>query len=156
MAQYVLLARVMAARHFKELTAWQLAEAFKNEIFSVAKKHPRVMSDWKFRSQLLDAADAVPNDIAEGFVRKSPLTFANFLDYALGSLVEAERRLISGARLEFYEESVCQPALRLAKRCLTATIRLKQSQIRYAEERRQARGKHSRKRDPSDQSKSPD
>jgi four helix bundle protein len=137
----------MVARHFKELNAWLLAEPFKTEIFRIVKTYRRAPWDSRLKSQLLNAASAVPSDIAEGFVRRSPLTFANLLDYAVGSLVEAERRLIDGAELGLYPASTCT-ALWLGKRCLTATIRLKQSQIRYAEERRESQRKRRKKPQP--------
>ena len=75
-------------------------------------------------------------DIAEGFLRFSPLVFAGFLDYALGSLVEAEARLEDGVELQYFAPGVSAEAARLARRCLTATVRLKQSQIRYADKKR--------------------
>jgi four helix bundle protein len=138
----------MAARHFEELIAWQLAEAFKEEVFRITQVHRGANWDLRLKSQLLDAASAVPSDIAEGFVRRSPLVFANFLDYAIGSLVEAERRLVDGSRLGLYAASTCDTARRLARRCLTATVRLKQSQIRYAEDLRASRRNRSNKRPP--------
>jgi len=112
------------------------------------KTYRRAPWDSRLKSQLLNAASAVPSDIAEGFVRRSPLTFANLLDCAVGSLVEAERRLIDGADLGLYPAPACDTALRLGKRCLKATIRLKQSQIRYAEERRESQRKRRKKPQP--------
>ena len=77
---------------------------------------------------LLDAAAAVSKDIAEGFKRFRPKVMMDFLDYALGSLDEAEGRLRDGIQLNYFRADDCAEALRYAKRCTVATIRLKRSQ----------------------------
>ena len=54
-----------------------------------------------------------------------------FLDYAAASLGEAEQRLQDGIQLSYFKAEDCTEAFKLARRCLTASIRLKQSQQRY-------------------------
>jgi four helix bundle protein len=83
-----------------------------------------------------NAAAAVSKDIADGFLRKSAPQFAQFLDYALGSLAEAEDRLSDGVLLHYFSTEQCRPAVTFAKRCMVAMIRLKQSQVRYARQTR--------------------
>jgi len=95
--------------------------------------------DLRLRTQLLEAARSVPANIAEGFRRKSPGDFARFLDYSLASLAEAEERLGDGLLLGYFTARDHAAAFVLAKRTLTATIRLKQSQVRYATEQRKKR-----------------
>jgi hypothetical protein len=58
-----------------------------------------------------------------------------FLDYSIASLGEAELRLKQGIRLGYFRAAECAHASTLARRCLTACIRLKQSQRRFLEGR---------------------
>jgi four helix bundle protein len=83
----------MGVRRYRDLFAWQLAEAFKREVFELIRQSPSASRDFRYKTQLLDAASAVSKDIVEGFLRYSAAEFARFLDYALGSLGEGESRL---------------------------------------------------------------
>jgi 23S rRNA-intervening sequence protein len=74
----------------------------------------------------------VPKHITEGFVRFSPLDFCRFLDYALGSLREAESWIQDGIEFGDFQEEQCRRAFWFGERCFTATLRLKHSQERYA------------------------
>jgi four helix bundle protein len=136
----------MAARRYHDLIAWQLANAFKAEVYRLLECHKAMLASWKLREQLADAAGAVPKDISEGFVRFSPAQFVRFLDYALASLVEAEEWLIDAVERKFLTVEQAQLALQLAKRCWVASLRLKFSQEREARRRRQNRRR--RKRGP--------
>jgi len=127
--------RVTAVRDYKDLIAFQLAEEFKGEVQRIVQGSAAAARNVKFSDQLLDASSSVSKNVAEGFLRYSPATFAQFLDYACASLVEAERWLRDGYQRKYYELRGCEPAFRLARRCLVAMIRLKQSQARYLEER---------------------
>jgi four helix bundle protein len=78
---------------------------------------PAARTDLRYRSQILEAARAVAKNIAEGFMRRSPLQFASFLDYAVASLAEAEDRLRDGIEEGYFSAQTSEPALVLAKRC---------------------------------------
>jgi four helix bundle protein len=121
----------MVVRQYRDLFAWQTAEGFKLEVYRIIKESVLVQSDYKFRSQILEAARSVPSNITEGFLRCSPGDFMRFLDYAVASLGEAERRLHDGIQLGYFPASACQEAFRFARRCAKACVRLKQSQVRY-------------------------
>ncbi len=121
----------MVVRRYEDLITWQLGEAFKLEVVRLVLKSAEARADLRFKSQILDAARSVPANITEGFLRCSAGDFARFLDYALGSLGEAEQRLHDGIQLGYFSEEDCLEAFRLARRCLTAAVRLKQSQLRY-------------------------
>ena len=143
----VALPSLMAGvRHWEELITWQLADQFKQEVDRIVSASGAASRNYRYRDQILSASSDVSKDIAEGFLRKSPLAFAVFLDYALGSLGEAEGRLKDGVQRRYFSAAVCEDAFRLARRCFTATIRLKQSQVRYATERRK-RAKRRTKKD---------
>ena len=120
-------------RRDRDFAAWQLADGFKREVFRLVRQSRDASRDFKYRDQLRDAAAGITKHITEGYLRFSPLDFARFLDYALGSTGEAERRLRDGIELGYFPDADCREAFRFAKRCFVATLRLKQSQLRYAE-----------------------
>jgi four helix bundle protein len=120
-------------RRDRDFAAWQLADAFKQEVFRLVRHSVDASRDFKYRDQLRNAAAGITKHITEGYLRFSPLDFARFLDYAMGSIGEAERRLRDGVELGYFPEPDSRDAFRFARRCFVATLRLKQSQIRYAE-----------------------
>jgi four helix bundle protein len=140
----------MTARKYQELIAWQVADMLRRFIFRMVLASSEAGRDLRLRTQLLEAARSVPANIAEGFRRKSPGDFARFLDYSLASLAEAEERLGDGLLLGYFTERDHAAAFVLAKRTLTATIRLKQSQVRYAAELRKERTKLTKPRKKPD------
>jgi four helix bundle protein len=115
-------------RNYRDLIAWQLAEEFKKEVFTLVQGSQRASNDFRDKGQLNDAASSVPRNIAEGFLRYSPGDLSRFLDYSLGSLAEAEGRLSDGIELEYFDRATCEGAFRLARRGLVAMVRLKRSQ----------------------------
>jgi len=117
-------------RRYQDLIAWQTAEMFRDEVHRLVARSSQANGDLRFRSQIQEASRAVPANIVEGFLRFSPREFMRFLDYAVSSLGEAESRLQSGIKTNYFSANDCAGALKLALRCLTATIRLKQSQKR--------------------------
>jgi four helix bundle protein len=134
----------MAVRRPQDLIAWQLGEAFKVEVFRLVLRSPEARSAVRFKSQILDAASSVPSNIREGFLRCSPGDFARFLDYAIGSVGETEQRLLDGIQLGYFAPNDCQHAFTLARRCLTASVRLKQSQLRYLRNRSSSKARGTR------------
>jgi four helix bundle protein len=129
----------VAIYRYRDLAAWQLAAAFKEELFRVQCASDRAQRDLRYRSQLLEAGSVVDKDIAEGFLRRSPRDFARFLGFALGSLAEAEERLRDGIALGYFTSAECEGCLNLAKRATVAIARLRASQYRYAESHRRGR-----------------
>jgi four helix bundle protein len=118
----------MGVRHYRDLIAWQLAVGFSAEVAGLVRASGRASEDVPFRNQLLGAAESVSSNVAEGFMRYSRPEFRRFLDYALGSLAEAETRLEHGIARGYFTADDITRANRLARRCLTAMVRLKQSQ----------------------------
>jgi four helix bundle protein len=125
----------MAVRHYRDLIAWQTADEFKREVFKLLQANKDASNNRRYRHQLIGAASGVAANIAEGFLRCAPAEFCRFIDYGLGSLVEAETPLMDGVALGYFTADSCTAALQLARRCLTACVRLKQSQRRYQSER---------------------
>jgi four helix bundle protein len=151
----------MGVRRYQDLVAWQLAEAFKDEVFKLVLNSPGAMRDLRYKAQVLDSAAAVSSDIAEGFLRYLASEISTFLRYAQASLGEAERRLRDGIKLNYLREEDCQLAFRLCRRCAKATSRLRKSLHPFIERRRNSRkgnGRSQRRQpacDPSDKPKPP-
>ncbi len=124
----------MGVRRYDELVAWQLAEAFKSEVFTLVRQSATARVDYRYRSQLVEASSAATKDIAEGFLRYSAGDFARFLAFALGSLGEADRRLADGVELGHFTAEQCAEAFRFARRASVAITRLRLSQLRYVRE----------------------
>jgi four helix bundle protein len=120
-------------KRYRALWAWQTGDQFKLQVFGLVRSSPEASRDFKFRDQLRGAARSVPANIAEGFLRHSPGDLMRFLDYAIASLAEAELHLRDGIQLGYFEPEACEEAFVLARRCMTAAVRLKQSQKRYLE-----------------------
>jgi four helix bundle protein len=139
--------------HYRELFAWQTGQAFKLEVYRIVRSSKDAFGNFKYRSQIFDAARGVPANVAEGFRRCSPGDFARFLDYSISGIAEAEEDLRDGIHLGYFAAAECEAAFRLAYRCSRACIRLKQSQLKYLEELRKTRRQSGRQH--SDQPKSP-
>jgi four helix bundle protein len=66
------------ARHFSDLTCWQLARGLKKEVTKLLRK-PVFKQNQRSRDNLADAASSVRRNIAEGFGRRGHKEFARFL-----------------------------------------------------------------------------
>ncbi|MGA3150585.1 MAG: four helix bundle protein [Candidatus Saccharimonadales bacterium] len=86
----------MATQSFKDLIVWQRAKTLYVEIHKAFKD----VKDYSFRDQILRAALSVPNNIAEGYARRSDKAFKNFLFIAKGSVAEVESMLLMAPELD--------------------------------------------------------
>ena len=103
------------ARHFSQLTVWQLADALRVEVLKLTRG-PSCANDWKYRSQVEDAIDSVCRNIAEGFGADTHAQFAWFLRISHRSLNEVSDALRS-ALLKRYTTAVeLSPAFDLMRR----------------------------------------
>jgi four helix bundle protein len=117
----------MVAHNYRELIAWQLADALDSEVIGLVTGST-TCNDLRYRGQILDASGGIPSNIAEGFLRRSNAEFARFLDFAFSGIGEVETRLRHGIKRKFFSEAQCVRAFELCRRCSVATIRLKKSQ----------------------------
>jgi hypothetical protein len=108
----------MGVRRYQDLIAWQVGDEFKLEVYRLIRESPQAQRSFRFRDQLQDSASSVTKNIIEGFLRKSPRMFMTY----------------------YFKEPDCEAAFKLARRTLTAVIRLKQSQDRYARHRDKSKG----------------
>jgi four helix bundle protein len=117
----------MGVQRVEDLIAWQLANAFKVEIYRLIRESAGARADHRFRGLLRDAAASAGMNIGEGFLRYGAAEFARYLTIALASLGEATLWLNDGVDREYFDRASCRDALALAKRCRIATLRLQQS-----------------------------
>jgi four helix bundle protein len=111
------------ARHYKELTCWQLANELKLRIYKVVKR-PVVARDVRFRDQIRDSAASGPRNISEGFGRRTHADFAHYLDIARGSLMETQNHLEDARDRRYLTSAECNELVILTKRACGAVAGL--------------------------------
>ena len=129
------------ARTLEDLVAYQFAEEFKLEIYSLINASPGARKDFDFRDQLRDAAAGVASTTSEGFGRGNAGEFATFLRYSLASLKEAVTHLHDGVHRGHFSELELRTALVWAQRCRRATLNLYHTQRDLAAKDRAAKRK---------------
>lgn len=87
----------MAIQKFENIIAWQKAQDFAVDIYSVYKD----LKDYSFKDQVCRAVVSVSNNIAEGFDRSSNADFSRFLYMAIGSCSEAKSMVYLSERLNY-------------------------------------------------------
>jgi four helix bundle protein len=117
--------RMAGAKHFRDLTCWQLADELKLGLYKLADS-PSVRADVRFREQLIDAARSAPRNIAEGFGRRTHREFAMFLDIARGSLMECQNHLQDAVDRKYLARAEFTELDALARRTCGAVARLQQ------------------------------
>ena len=123
----ILVLAAMGVARVEDLIVWQLASAFKREVYRLVRHSGEANRDLRYRGQLFDAASSTEANVIEGFHRNRPKEFAQFLRYARASHAEAEARLKDGIARGYFSSEQCKEALLLAKRCSMALLRLLQS-----------------------------
>jgi four helix bundle protein len=90
----------MATQSFKDLIVWQRASELSLGVYKSVKD----LNDYSFRDQIQRAALSVPNNIAEGYARRSDKAFKNFLFIAKGSVAEVESMLLIAEKLDYISQ----------------------------------------------------
>ncbi len=113
----------MGATQYREIVAWQLANALKRAIFQRTTCGP-ASRDLKFCDQIHGACSSVPANIAEGFCRFTHKEFARFLTIARGSLGETQDHLEDGRDRGYFSEAEFDELWALSMRAMGATTKL--------------------------------
>lgn len=87
----------MATQSFKELLVWQRASELSINIYRTFVN----LKDFSYRDQIQRAALSIPNNIAEGYARRSDKALRNFLYIAKGSAAEVESMLLIANKLDY-------------------------------------------------------
>ena len=138
----------MSVRDFRDLVAWQLADALRWEVVQFTSEGP-ASRDFRFRDDIRASAGSAPANIAEGFGRFRPRPFAQFLEYAEASLEETQDHLLEAKDRALIDAKLFSRLWNLAKAAERATTNLLLSKLRQTrEERKQPRGGSARTRPP--------
>ena len=128
----------MGVRDFRDLVAWQLADALRWEVIQFTSEGPAAR-DFRFRDDIRASAGSAPSNIAEGFGRFRPRPFAQFLEYSKASLEETQDHLIEAKTRGLIDATLFSRLWTLAKAAERATTNLLLSKLRQAKEERQQR-----------------
>jgi four helix bundle protein len=131
----------MVIRRVQDLTAYQFVLELKLEAYRLLSRSEGARNDKKYCGQLRDALADVESDVAEGFARKHPGDFANFLRFGLASLAEAKTRLIDGVARGHFSDEEAAMSLTWEQRARVALEHLRESQLRIAEQWKKERRK---------------
>jgi four helix bundle protein len=112
------------AEKFTDLVCWQRADELRRLIFEITAQ-PHVARDFKYCDQSKDAARSAASNIAEGFGRFRHKEFANFLEYAIGSLSELLDLLIDGRERGYVSDLQPARGKRLIVRAKSVCVALK-------------------------------
>ena len=114
----------MGVKRLEDLEAFKLALEFKQGVYRLVSGCDEARRDYRFKSQLFDAAAGVPANIAEGWKRFSAGAMSIFLTFALSSLEEAKVWLRDGIDRGYFSAADCTAVLELGNRCGAATMAL--------------------------------
>lgn len=78
---------------YKDLLVWQKAMSLVVEVYKITKMLPKEET-FGLSDQMRRAAVSIPSNIAEGYGRQTPKSYAQFLTIARGSAFELETQLL--------------------------------------------------------------
>ena len=125
-------------RKYKDFDVWKLAVQCKRTVFRLLRGSRGAAEDPSFRKQLIKSARGPASHIAEGYLRKSPRTFALYLKFGIASIGESEEHLDDGVELGYFDLEPVLALKQLGKRCTDGMSRLRDTQLRDAEEQEAA------------------
>jgi four helix bundle protein len=107
----------------EDLDIYKLAVKLRREVIRLRSSGP-VARDFRFVSQIRDAARGGPRNISEGFYRVTPLEFHHFLRFAKSSLEETKTHVADGYESGYFTDRDTDRMLTLARRTLGGVTRL--------------------------------
>jgi four helix bundle protein len=90
------------ATRFQDLTAWQRMHELNIEVWKATTQRA-AGRDFRFASQIRDAADSAERNVSEGFGRFNPREFARFLDISRASAQETKALLLKGLLVGYWQ-----------------------------------------------------
>ncbi len=87
-------------KNFRELDIWKKGIELVKVVYKATEKFPH-HELYGLTSQMRRCAVSVPSNVAEGFRRRHPKEFKQFLNIALGSLAELETQIIIAKELGY-------------------------------------------------------
>ena len=117
----------------EDLHAFQLAVAFKLNVYELFRGSAQARQDFSFKRQLFDAAASVEMNLAEGWGRMNTAEMRQFFRYARGSIYEARQHVRDGISRGYFAPADCEKALVLANRSAGAITNLWKSLEQFTE-----------------------
>jgi len=124
----------MGVVRVEDLRAFQLARAFKLEVYRLIRESDEARDDFRFRQQLSDAASGGESNIAEGFARWRATEISRFLTYAISSLQEALCRVQDGVDRGYFDGAACRKAFDLGPSAIRCTVAFWKSQQPFVQD----------------------
>lgn len=90
-------------RRFEDIQAWKKAREVTGQIYALTQSG-EFSKDYGLRDQIRRASVSIMANIAEGFGRNSDKEFANFLNIAIGSALEAQSHLYVALDQHYLEQ----------------------------------------------------
>jgi four helix bundle protein len=116
------LRRMPGVKRCSDLICYQLAVEIRREVLRFTRRAD-VRKDFKFVSQICDAARGGTRNIAEGHSRFSPGDIVRFLSYAKASIDETADCMHTGLEAGYFSEEETAAVLGLIRRCNGAIVR---------------------------------
>jgi four helix bundle protein len=113
----------MGAKNYQELVCWQLARDLRVRVRAITE-YPAAAKDFGFCDDIRRSARSSPANIAEGYRRRRPKQFAQFLNVALASIDETENHLGEALEARYIDSAEHNELVALAKRARIASQRL--------------------------------
>ena len=90
-------------RGFKQLRVWEDSVVLFVLVNKILKRFPYELN--KSKMNTLDACHSIQRNISEGYCRRSPKEYLNFLNFALGSCGELNSSMITFNKAELISDS---------------------------------------------------
>ena len=120
-------------KRFEDLPIWQEARKLSKAVKLLTEKE-KFVKDFRFVSQITDAAGSVMDNIAEGFERGSQFEFVNHLSYSKGSSGEVRSQLYRAFDYTYISKEECDELVNayelLAAQIANFMVYLNQSTIK--------------------------
>ncbi len=110
------------ARHFQQLTVWQLADELRGEVLKLTAR-PQFLRDLKLRAQTEDAVESTCRNIAEGFGCDTHREFSRFLEISRRSVNELQDCFQAALHHRFISHADLRPCRVLMNRLFPALSR---------------------------------
>ena len=94
-------------KSFRDLRIWQKGMELVEKIYKVTGQFPKAET-YGLAAQMQRASVSIPSNVAEGFRRRHPREYKQYLNISLGSCGELETQIEIAKRLGYVGEKVCE------------------------------------------------
>ena len=95
----------MGMHNYRELKIWQRSMDFAMKIYNISAKFPKE-EIYGLTAQLRRSVVSVPSNISEGAGRGTDKQFKRFLEFAMGSINEAQTQIELAYKVKYINEQI--------------------------------------------------